>query len=179
MPFFVDAAHFVLAPFLGMLWSFTRLFIPSPAGRKRFNVLGAIDGITHELITITNDSYINSESVCELLKKIYDLNLKVPVTLVLDNERYQKCKIVTGLADSLNIEMLYIPPYSPNLNFIERLWKFVKKKCLYSRYYDDFKKFKSAIWDCISNTHNRYKEELDTLLVPKFQTFQKVQVVKL
>ncbi len=53
--FFVDAAHFVLAPFLGMLWSFTRLFIPSPAGRKRFNVLGALDGITHKLITITNE----------------------------------------------------------------------------------------------------------------------------
>ena len=46
--FFVDAAHFVLAPFLGFLWSFKRLFIKAPAGRKRFNVLGALDAITHE-----------------------------------------------------------------------------------------------------------------------------------
>lgn len=58
--FFTDAAHFVLAPFLGFLWSFTRLFIRAPAGRKRFNVLGALNAITHELITVTNDSYINA-----------------------------------------------------------------------------------------------------------------------
>ena len=58
--FSVDAAHFVLAPFLGFLWSFTRLFLQAPAGRKRFNVLGALDVITHKLITVTNDSYINA-----------------------------------------------------------------------------------------------------------------------
>ena len=51
--YFVDAAHFVLAPFLGFLWSFTRLFIQAPAGRQRFNVLGALDAMTHELITVT------------------------------------------------------------------------------------------------------------------------------
>ena len=52
--FFVDAAHFVLAPFLGFLWSINRLFIKAPAGRKRFNVLGALDAITHELVTVTS-----------------------------------------------------------------------------------------------------------------------------
>jgi len=57
--FFVDAAHFVLAPFLGMLWSFTRLFIRAPAGRQRFNVLAALNAITHELVMVTNDTYIN------------------------------------------------------------------------------------------------------------------------
>ena len=60
--FFVDAAHFVLSPFLGYLWSFIRLFIKAPAGRKRFNALGALDAITHELLTITNNAYINAES---------------------------------------------------------------------------------------------------------------------
>jgi hypothetical protein len=67
--FFVDAAHFVLAPFLGFLWSVTRLFIRAPAGRQRFNVLGALNAITHELISITNDIYITSTEVCELLQK--------------------------------------------------------------------------------------------------------------
>ena len=60
--FFVDAAHFVLAPFLGILWSFKRLFIKAPSGRKRFNVLGALNAVTHELITVTNDTYINAQS---------------------------------------------------------------------------------------------------------------------
>lgn len=98
--FFVDAAHFVLTPFLGYLWSFTRLFIKAPAGRKRFNVIGALDAITHELLTITNDAYINAESFCDLLRKIPKLNIEVPITLILDNARYQKCKIVFELANS-------------------------------------------------------------------------------
>lgn len=58
--FFVDAAHFVLGAFLGFLWSFTRVFVRTPCGRQRFNVLGALNAITKELITITNDSYITS-----------------------------------------------------------------------------------------------------------------------
>ncbi|MDI6793429.1 MAG: IS630 family transposase, partial [bacterium] len=143
--FFVDAAHFVLAPFLGYLWSLTRLFLKAPAGRKRFNVLGALNAITHELIMVTNDSYINAQSVCELLCRLYWLNLEVPITLVLDNARYQKCKVVQELAEILNIELLYLPSYSPNLNLIERLWKFVKKQCLYSKYYSEFVSFKAAI----------------------------------
>ena len=124
--YFVDAAHFVLAPFLGFLWSFTRLFIQAPAGRQRFNVLGALDAITHELITVTNDSYINAVSVCDLLWKLRFLYPDLSLTLILDNARYQKCKLVWQVADLLDIELLYLPSYSPNLNLIERLWKFVK-----------------------------------------------------
>ena len=67
--FFVDAAHFVMGAFLGLVWCFERVFIKSPSGRKRFNVLGALNSITHEVITVTNDSYINAESVCQLLHK--------------------------------------------------------------------------------------------------------------
>ncbi|MEA3288350.1 MAG: IS630 family transposase, partial [Candidatus Marinimicrobia bacterium] len=161
--FFVDAAHFVLAPFLGILWSFKRLFIKAPAGRKRFNVLGALNATTHELITVTNDTYINAQSFCDLLWRISRLDDKVPITLILDNARYQKCKLVWELAESLGIELLYIPPYSPNLNLIERLWKFVKKECLYSKYYSEFKDFKNAIINCLNQTGTTYKEELDSL----------------
>ncbi len=173
--FFIDAAHFVLAPFLGYLWSLTRLFIKAPAGRKRFNVLGALNATTHELITVMNDSYINAQSVCDLLWKVARLNLKMPITFVLDNARYQKCAVVQELAQSLNIELLYLPPYSPNLNLIERLWKFVKKECLYSKYYSEFTSFKKAIINCLDQTHSTHKKELDSLLTLKFQTFNKSQ----
>jgi len=174
--FFVDAAHFVLSPFLGFLWTFTRIFIKAPAGRKRFNVLGALNAVTHELITVCNDTYINAESVCELLKNTADIYVGLPITLILDNAKYQKCKLVQELAASLNIELLYLPAYSPNLNIIERLWKFVKKKCLWSKYYADFQDFKAAITDCLNQTHTTYKNELKTLLALNFQTFKKVQV---
>lgn len=177
--FSVDAAHFVLAPFLGFLWSFTRLFIQAPAGRKRFNVLGALDVITHDLITVTNDAYINALSVCDLLRKLRARYPTIPITLILDNARYQKCRLVWELAAELNIDLLYLPAYSPNLQLIERLWKFVKKQCLYSKYYADFDTFTHAIVECLSHTHDTYKEDLDSLLTLKFQTFKNVEKVKI
>ncbi len=173
--FFVDAAHFALAPFLGYLWCFVRIFIKAPAGRQRFNVSGALDAITHELITITNDTYINAHSFIGLLYKIANLRFTVPVTSVLDNARYQKCKIVWAVAKILDIKLLYIPAYSPDLNLIERLWKSVKKKCLYSKYYPDFASFKNAITDCQGNTGTKYKKEPDSLMTLKFQRFKKEQ----
>ena len=175
--YFVDAAHFVLAPFLGYLWTRARRFIRAPAGRQRFNVLGAIDAITHQLVTVSNDSYINAQSVCDLLRKIAAAHVGIPITLVLDNARYQKCKVVWVLAESLNIEMLYLPSYSPNLNLIERLWKFVKKQVLYSKYYSDFSSFSAAITDCLARTHTDHKAALDSLLTLRFQTLQKPQNV--
>lgn len=175
--FFVDAAHFVMGAFLGFVWCFERILIKSPSGRKRFNVLGALNAITHEVITVTNDTYINSESVCQLLHKLAALGLRIPITLVLDNARYQKCRLVQELADSLAIELLYLPSYSPNLNLIERLWKFVKKKCLYSKYYPEFSLFKTAITTCIEEAQGQHKQELDSLLTLRFQTFNKAQIM--
>jgi transposase len=170
--FFMDAAHFVLAPFLGYLWSVARIFIKAPSGRQRLNILGALNAVTHELITVTNETYINAISVCELLRKIAAMNIAVPVTIFLDNARYQKCLIVKETADALRIELCFLPPYSPNLNLIERLWKFVKKKCLYSHYYPVFSEFKGAIMHCLGMTHATCKEDLDSLLTLRFQLFK-------
>lgn len=175
--FFVDAAHLVMGAFLGMLWCFERLFTRTPSGRNRFNVLGALNAITHEMITVTNDSYITATQGCELLHKLAALGLTIPITLVLDNARDQKCQVVQSLAEALGIELLYLPPYSPNLNLIERMWKFVKKKCLYAKYYEDFSQFSSAITACLKQTHLRYKQELDSLLTLRFQTFDKAHIM--
>lgn len=175
--FFMDAAHFVLAPFLGFLWSVARIFIPAPSGRQRFNVLGALNAITHELITVSNDTYITAETVCALLQKLAALNLGMPITLFLDNVRYQKCALVMTTAANLHIELCFLPAYSPNLNLIERLWKFVKKQCLYSKYYANFAAFKDAIATCLSETDTKHKSALDSLITLNFQTFTKAQFV--
>ncbi len=129
--------------------------------------------MTHKMITVTNDTYINAQSVCDLLRRIAQLGFEVPITLVLDNARYQKCRIVQELAETLDIELLYLPTYLPNLNLIERLWKFVKTKCLYCEYYAEFSDFKHAIIECLGQTHTTYRSELDTLLSPHLQTFKK------
>jgi len=66
----MDGVHFVQAAFLGCLWCFSRIFVRSPSGRKRWNVLGAYDVITGQLTTVTNDGYINSMAVCDCLERI-------------------------------------------------------------------------------------------------------------
>ena len=120
--YFVDASHFVLASCLGWVWCFVRLHVRAASGRQRYNVRGAFNAVTHELVTEINTTYITATSVCALLRKIADRGHSVPITLVLDNARYQKCALVTGVAEALKIELLYLPSYSPNLNLIERLW---------------------------------------------------------
>jgi transposase len=167
----------VLAPFLGYLWSFCRIFVQAPAGRQRFNVLGALDVISHQLVTVTNHTYINAQSVCLLMQKLRQLTPVLPIVLILDNARYQKCALVWMMAHNLKIELLYLPSYSPNLNLIERLWNFVKKKCLYSTYYADFNTFSKAISTCLDHTHDTYKAELDSLLTLNFQTLELVTLL--
>lgn len=166
----MDAAHFVLGVYLGWLWCFVRVVVRAPSGRQRFNVLGALNAVTHQLLTVTNETYINSLSVCALLEKIAELGLQEPITLVMDNARYQRCRLVMEKAKDLEIELLFLPPYSPNLNLIERLWKFVKKECLYATYYENFALFKHAIVTCLSETTGRHHSPLDTLLTLVFQT---------
>jgi transposase len=171
--FFVDAVHFVHGAFLGMLWCFVRMFVRSPSGRKRLNVLGAIDYVTKQLVTVMNTTYITSTTVCELLKTLRAQFPNVPITLVLDNARYQKCILVQTMAAALNIELLYLPAYSPNLNLIERLWKHVKKKCLNGKYYATFAEFEAAITNCLQTLHAPNHHELDTLITRNFQLFDK------
>jgi transposase len=136
--------------------------------------LGALNATTHELTTVCNTSYINSESVCELLRKLADLPGSTPITVVLDNAKYQKCKLVLAQALALKIELLFLPTYSPNLNLIERLWKFTKKTVLYSKYYPTFLDFQHAISSLLANAHQTHYAELESLLTLKFQTFKNI-----
>jgi len=168
----VDSAHFVLGTYLGYLWCFARVLVRAPSGRQRFNVLGALNAITHQLVTVTNDSYINAASVSALLEQLAQLGLQVPITVVMDNARYQRCRLVQAKAAALGIEILFLPTYSPNLNLIERLGKFVRKECLYAKYYENFALFKRAIEGCLSETTGLHTSALSSLLTLEFQTFQ-------
>ena len=96
---------------------------------------------------------------------------------MLDNARYQKCAVVQTLAKSLKIELLYLPGYSPNLNLIERLWRFLRKESLDSTYYEDFSQFTTAIDRCLDGLPTVHKGEMRTLLTHKFQTFGNVPLL--
>ncbi len=171
--FFVDAAHFVLLPFLGYLYSLAARCIRSVSGRKRFNVLGALHATRHELVTVANHTYINALAVCELLDKLAQRFSDLPIVLIMDNARYQRCRLVLEKAASLNIRIVFLPPYSPNLNLIERLWKFVKA-ILRKQHHTDYGEFCQAISDCLEQSHTTYKEALESLLTLKFQTFANI-----
>jgi transposase len=167
--FFVDASHFVMGAVLGMLWCFSRVFVRGASGRKRYNVLGALDSLTGEVITVSNDSYITAPTVCDLFAKIREKHPSMPITLVMDNARYQKCKLVFEEAENSDIELLYLPSYSPNLNIIERLWKHVKQSCLKNTYYETFDSFCGAIDEEIEKVNTSLREELATLFALNFQ----------
>ena len=159
-----------------------RIFVPSSSGRKRYNVLGALNAITHELVTVCNDTYtctlyevrsINALSICELLQKIRNaVGVDEIITLVLDNAAYQKCALVTELAKDLKVELLFLPSYSPNLNLIERLWRWVRKDCLNSKYFEHFDDMKYAInQSLLMVSHNINRDEMDTLFALNFQLY--------
>ena len=141
------------------------------------------------MIPVTTETDINAETGGELLRQLAALDLsaclsaclqqagrQVPITLILDNARSQKCRLVMDLAASLNIELLYLPPYSPTLNLIERFWKFMKTECLYAKYYADFPAFKQALVTCLQEAHTKPRNKLASLLTPRFQPFGQEQI---
>ena len=167
--FFVDAAHFVFGTFLCYLWSFTRIFVRAASGRQRFNVLGAWNAVMRHLIAMTDTTVVSTETMSELLRKIAALGLTGAITLVLDNARYQHNAAVKALASQLGITLLFLPSYSPNLNLIERLWKFTKRRALYGRYHPKFANFQAAIQEILDGIPTTYAQQLETLMTLIFQ----------
>jgi transposase len=169
--FFVDASHFVFGAFVGYLWCLVRLVLPTPSGRQRLSVLGALDFVTKQMVTITTCSYITATTVGELLQTLVAQHPGLPLTLVLDNARYQRCQLVQSLAASLGVQLEFLPSYSPNLNLIERVWKFVKKECLSSKYYANFEEFQRGISTCIHDLGTKHRAAMTTLITRNFQMF--------
>jgi transposase len=174
---FVDAAHFVYGTFLCCLWSIVRVFVRAASGRQRFNVLGAWNAVTRELITITNTTVVNTDTMCALLRAVASRGLIGPVTMVLDNARYQRNAVVQGLAAELGIALLFLPSYSPNLNLIERLWRFMKRKAAYGRYHPTFADFRAAIQDVLDRVPTTHASKLASLMTLNFQEFDEVSLL--
>jgi transposase len=173
----VDAAHFVFGTFLGCLWSIARVFVRAASGRQRFNVLGAWDAVTRRLLAVSNTTVVNTDTMCELLRLIAARGLAGPITLVLDNARYQRNKVVQGLAAELHIRLLFLPPYSPNLNLIERLWGFAKRQSVYGKYHPTFAAFRAAIEQTLSDIPTAHADRLKTLMTLRFQQFDDVSLL--
>jgi transposase len=173
---FLDAAHFVMGVFLCNVWSKVRLFIKSSAGRQRLNVIGAVNAINKKILFQTNTTSVNADAMVKFLHYLKSEMPDKPISIVLDNARYQHCNLIKNLAQSLDITLLFLPPYSPNLNLIERVWKFTKKNALRGKYYEKFDKFENAITQCLQQANDKYSEQLKSLLTLNFQTFENVNI---
>jgi transposase len=115
------------------------------------------------------DKSINAQSTILLLKQIAAKHGDAEkIYVICDNARYYRAKLVKEYLAESTIELIFLPAYSPNLNLIERYWKFFKKKVLYNRYYATFEEFKQA---CLGffRKKTRYHEELESLLTENFQ----------
>jgi DDE superfamily endonuclease len=175
--FFVDAAPFGLAPFLGFLWSVPRIFWRAPAGRHRFTVWGALTALTHERVTVSTETSMTATEGWALLPQRAALTRGVSWTGVLANARSHRGAQVGTLAASFQLDLCFLPPYSPTLTLIARLGKFVKKQGLSSTSYADCAAFKTALVQCLAQTHTTHRTALDSLLTLRFQLFAKAQFV--
>ena len=174
--YYVDAVHFVLGSHYGWVWAALAVYLKAAAGRQRYSVLGAWDAARNTLLTVTTEATVTAATVLELLATVARAGIGVPITLVLDNARYQHCAVVRARAADLGIELLFLPGYSPNLNLIERLWGFVKKRALRGRYHADFTTFKTAINHCLAQIPTTHRGALQTLMTHQFQSFANISL---
>lgn len=142
--------------------------IGSNSGRQRLNIIGALNPIDLTTTIILTKANCDTNLMITYLKHLrdkYKSNQKI--TLILDNASYNRAYATQDCAKELNIELLFLPPYAPNLNLIERLWKFFKKKVMKNKYYETYKIFEENVENFFVNFKN-YEEELRTLLTLNF-----------
>lgn len=173
----MDAAHFVRGAYLACVWCAIRLFVPTGSGRQRYSVLGALDAVTHAMTRVTTTGTVDRETAVALLNRLRERHPTGRLTVVLDNARYFRNRVVFAAARRLRVHLLFLPPYSPNLNLIERVWKFVKKKALQGRYQTDFTAFRSVIDRTLGGLDREYKAEMATLLSWNFQSFDDTPIL--
>jgi transposase len=169
--YFGDAMHLKHNAEAGYAWSKVGQphIIPTNSGRQRYNILGAYCTQIHDHVFILTEENINQDSVIELLKRLRDKHGPgAKIYLVLDNASYNKAKRVRAQAGASQINLKYQPPYSPNLNLIERLWKFVRKEFCKDKYRSTFAEFRVQLDDFFANL-DQHRAELATLLAENFE----------
>jgi transposase len=171
--YFGDGCHpqFNSIPAFGWIRRGVEKELKSNSGRDRVNINGAIDIHTLETVTDFTDS-INSQSTMRLFDKLESKHPDAEVIhVIVDNATYYKSQLVKEYLTTSRIKIRFLPGYSPNLNLIERLWKFFKKKTLYNKYYETFEDFLSAC-KRFFRCRTKYREELRSLLAENFKQYK-------
>jgi transposase len=142
--------------------------INANSGRQRININGALNSETLEVVMRTDET-INAQSTLELFKTLEEKHLDATnIFITLDNAKYYKNILIGEYLKASKIKLLFLPAYSPNLNLIERVWKFFRKEVLYNKYYEKFGEFRRAVMEFFENI-SEHKVKLTTLLTRNFQ----------
>ncbi len=167
----MDAVHEVHNAMPGYGWSRRghRRCVPSNSGRQRFNILGAYSPQDAEYVDLETTENINAESVVQLAGKLETLHpTATRIVLIADNVRYNHARLLREQLGGSHVEIMYLPAYAPNLNLIERLWKFMKKQVKRNHFYATFEQFVTTIQSFLANL-SEYADELATLMVENFE----------
>jgi transposase len=144
-----------------------KALLKANSGRQRININGGLNANNLEVTTIVAD-YINAQSTIGLFQKLEERYPHAKrIIAICDNASYYRSKLVSEYLKNSKIEIKFLPPYSPNLNLIERLWQFMNRKVRNNQYYEKFVEFKKATLSFFENISN-YREELKSLLSKKF-----------
>lgn len=150
--------------------------VKTNSGRERLNLNGALDLKTHHAIVLSEET-INAHSVIRLGNTLLKKHPKGKIYLILDNATHHHARLVTAWRTKhRRIRFIFLPPYSPNLNLIERLWRFFHQKVTWNHYFETFEEFKNESLGFFNNL-KQYETELATLLTDNFQVVpsQKLQ----
>lgn len=139
-------------------------------GRKRLNILGAYNPDSYSFVHLTGEENCDSNRVIEYFNVILKAYRRAPaIVLILDNAKYFKAKIVVKwLEEHPKLKLKFLPPYAPNLNLIERFWRFVKEHLVKNTYYKKYKEFRAKVYQFLNHI-DQHTKELETLMVEKFE----------
>jgi transposase len=168
--YFMDAAHPQHNPVIACGWikRGEEHEVPTNTGRQRVNINGAID-LERLKPVVRFDDTINAESTIALFEQLERVNLVATwIYVICDNAPYYRSRVVQEYSKTSRIKLVFLPPYAPNLNLIERLWKFFKKEILYNQYFETFAEFKAACEAFFANPV-QYHRELRSLLTGNFE----------
>jgi transposase len=145
---FMDGVHPThnVQPAYGWIQKGVRKEVPANSGRSRINLSGVLDVINHQVL-IQEDKTLNARATISFFQKIEGAYPgKNRIHIFCDNAGYYRNKVVTEYLQTSRIKLHFLPPYSPNLNPIERLWKWMKERVIYNTYYREFEDFKLAVF---------------------------------
>ena len=141
----------------------------SNTGRKRITVLGAVNLLSKNPVCLVTESNCDTNLILAFLDEVKKEYCSVPkIIIYLDNAKYQRNYVVMDYAKKLGIVLKFLPPYTPNLSIIERVWKFFKKKVLSNHYRKKFEDFLEAVCDFFTHWET-YRKDLETLLTLNFE----------